>query len=432
MKKFLFNFLGDELFKVFSLNALATFIKMLTGFLSIKVVAVLIGPSGVALLGQLTNFSSVFLTTSTGGINNGLTKYIAENKGNQPKINTFLSASFWITLSLSSFFGLILILFSNFFSNEILKDGSKYSIMIVFGLTIVFYGFNSILVSILAGYKQFEKYAQINIFSSITSLIFSIILTYFYGLYGALLSTVIYQSIVFIVTFFLCLKCDWFRKENFIAKFNIEAGKKLSVFSIMALVSACSIPVSQLIIRSYIVENISINDAGIWEGINRISNMYLMIVTSSLSVYYLPKLSELNSNYEIKNEIIKVYKLILPQILILGIVIYLFRTYIVKLLFNSSFSYMENLFFYQLIGDFLKIASWILAYQMLAKSMTRWFISTEIVFSITLVLLSVFFVNRLGIRGITIAYAINYFCHFSFMIFIFRSLIFSRSLQNNE
>lgn len=68
---------------MFSLNAVATLVKMLTGFISVKIVAVLIGPAGIALLGQLNNFSSIFLTISTGGISSGVTKYIAENDGSQ-------------------------------------------------------------------------------------------------------------------------------------------------------------------------------------------------------------------------------------------------------------------------------------------------------------------------------------------------------------
>ena len=45
--------IATDLVKVTSLNAVATLVRMLTGFISVKVVAVLIGPAGVALLGQL-------------------------------------------------------------------------------------------------------------------------------------------------------------------------------------------------------------------------------------------------------------------------------------------------------------------------------------------------------------------------------------------
>ena len=61
----------------------------------------------------------------------------------------------------------------------------------------------------------------------------------------------------------------------------------------MAITSALTVPVSHMIVRNYIGENLSWDDAGYWQGIWYISTMYLMVITTSLSVYYLPKLSEI-------------------------------------------------------------------------------------------------------------------------------------------
>ena len=77
---------------------------------------------------------------------------------------------------------------------------------------------------------------------------------------------------------------------------------RLGHYSMMALVSAVVVPVSQLIIRSYIRKHEGITNAGLWEGINRISAMYLLVITTSLSVYYLPRLAELRSKQELRKK----------------------------------------------------------------------------------------------------------------------------------
>ena len=56
LKNLFYRFYHSEIVKVFSLSSIATLVRMLTGMISIKVVAVIIGPSGVAILGQLNNF----------------------------------------------------------------------------------------------------------------------------------------------------------------------------------------------------------------------------------------------------------------------------------------------------------------------------------------------------------------------------------------
>ena len=84
---------------------------------------------------------------------------------------------------------------------------------------------------------------------------------------------------------------------------------------------------------------------------------------------------------------------------------------------------MSDLFSYHLIGDFFKINSWILAYLMLAKSKMKAYIFTEILFSFSLVLLSLFLIKKNGLIGVSMAYAINYFLYFIAMLVIYRKLI---------
>ena len=78
--------MGIDIIKVFSLNAMATLVRMCAGMISVKVIAVIIGPAGVALLGQLNNFNTLLLGMANGGINNGITKYVSEYKENEDDI----------------------------------------------------------------------------------------------------------------------------------------------------------------------------------------------------------------------------------------------------------------------------------------------------------------------------------------------------------
>ena len=68
--------LSTDLVKVTSLNSVATLVRMMTGLISVKVVASKLHPEGVALLGQLTSFSMIFLSISGAGIKNGITKNV--------------------------------------------------------------------------------------------------------------------------------------------------------------------------------------------------------------------------------------------------------------------------------------------------------------------------------------------------------------------
>lgn len=412
-----------DIVKVFSFTAMSTLVRMFTGLISVKVVASIIGPAGVALVGQLNNFATIALSLSTGGINSGITKYIAEYKDDKNRIKDCLSTALRITCFCSLLVGLGLIIFHSYLS-EIVMLSPKYGyIFIIFGFTILFYALNMGLTSVINGFKEFKKYVKVNIVGSISGLIFTLSLVLLFELNGALISAVTFQSIMFFISLHMIRKMPWIRWEYFKESLNIQLAKKYLRYSIMTLTTAAVIPVSQMLLRGYVISEISATEAGWWEAMNRISNMYLMVITSSFSVYYLPRLSELTGRKDLRDEIFRAYKVIIPCLLGGFLLIYLLRNVVIRLLFTPDFLPMENLFFWQMLGDFFKISSWLLAFLMVAKAMTKWYIVTEIGFSLLFLTLGFIFMKYNGVVGITQAYFVNYFVYMVLMIYIFRKLL---------
>ena len=319
-----------------------------------------------------------------------------------------------------------LLIGAGYFSENILHDIHYRSVFYIFGGTIILYALNALLTSIINGFKEYKKFVLVSIIGSLVGMLFAIVLSIRYGIYGALVATVTFQSIVFFITLGIVAKSYWFKWRSFILKFNKKAAIQLGHFSLMAIVSAVTVPAGQIIVRNFITKNRSITDAGIWEGINRISGMYLMVITTSLGVYFLPKLSELKTTKELRNEVYSVYKLVIPVLLLTTIVIYIFRVFIIRLLFTSAFTDMQNLFAFQLGGDILKIMGWVLGYLLLSKAMTKIYIITEIVNFLLLILISYFLVNRYGTIGATMAFALVYLIYLIILSIVFRKLLFSR------
>lgn len=414
----------QDIVKVFSFTAISSLVRMLTGLISVKVVAVIIGPAGIALLGQLNSFSSIVLAGACGGINNGVTKYVAQYKESTVATQKLLSTAIKITLYSSWTCGLLMIVMHKFLSNLIMQSPDYGYIFIIFGVSIFLYALNMLLASILNGFKEFKKYVTVNIIGSIFGLLFTLSLVLTFGLKGAMISAVTFQSIMFFVSLWMVRKLPWATKSYFTQKFDYSIARRYLKYSLMALVSIATVPVSQLVLRGYVISNISVVEAGWWEGMNRLSNMYLMIITSSFGVYYLPRLSELRGRVQLRNEIFKAYKVILPVLFVGLTLVYFLRFFIIKVLFTESFYPMSTLFIWQLVGDFFKIASWLLAFLMVAKSMTKAFIFTEVFFTATFVGMGFLFMHINGVVGLTQAYAVNFLFYMIAMTFLFRKILF--------
>ncbi len=185
-------------------------------------------------------------------------------------------------------------------------------------------------------------------------------------------------------------------------------------------------PLTQILIRRQIIFEVSLVDAGYWDAMFKISQGYLGIVMGTLGVYYLPKLSSLSDRGEIRREIWNGYKVITPLLIIGFAAVYFMRQPIVLLLYSDQFLRTTDLFPVMLVGDFLKMMSWLVAYLQLAKAMTKMFIATQVLFSISSYGLSVWLIDVAGLEGAIWAYAITYGLYTLTMFYLLRGYLFER------
>lgn len=401
-----------NLLKTSGLTFIATVIRLFVGLVINKAISLFVGPSGLAVIGQFQNISQLAMVASQGAINKGVVKYTAEYSKNEEGLTTLLATAIKITIACSVIVGVALILLSGYLSNEFLTDKNFSFIFIIFGFTIVFYSLNSLFLAILNGLKEVKQLVLINIIQSLYSLVFTTALIYFFGLKGALIALVTNQSIIFLYIIWKLRNHKVINLGLFKGVYSAIVATKLSRFALMAITSAIAIPISHLVIRNYLVDNLGWEKAGYWQAIWYISTMYLTVVTTTLGVYFLPKLSEITSKKALRSELLSGYKIILPIVMLVSAAIFILKDFIVYILFSDDFKPMLELFLWQLIGDVIKIAAWLLSYLMLAKAMTKRYMAVEVLFNIIFVGISIFMVNSYGLIGMTYAFATSYSIYF--------------------
>ena len=314
--------------------------------------------------------------------------------------------------------GVMLVSFASKLSLLVLKDVQYTYVMIVFGCTVILFAFNQMLISILNGLKEIRALTIISISQSIYALIFTTILIIFFGIDGALIGLVTNQSVVFFIVLFALRKHASIKLEIFKKKLDGKNFQKLFSFSAMALTSALFTPGAYLFIRNEIGSSISWDHAGYWQGMVYISSMYLLVISTALQTYYLPKLSETTEKRLIRTELKNGLILFLPLVMAISLAIFLARELLIGILFSPDFEQMKVLFKWQLVGDVLKVCAFLFSFLMLAKAMTVTYILTEVGFSIFFASISVMLLNLHGIEGVTYAYAFNNACYLLVMILV--------------
>lgn len=409
----------QPLFKITSLNSIHILLKLIFGFITSKALALFVGANGMAYVGNFRAFLNVLENFSLLGIQNAVVKYVSEFQNDRSKLKSVL-ATFGILLLTSSIaISLFLILGADYLSKQIFNHSEIYS-YVFYSIAVVFplYVFSTFCISVVNGFQEYKNVIYIQIISSGIALIFSVFFIYYYSTIGALVSLIFAPIFVFFVSLFYLKKHIRFRDVLSIDFFDFKIVKNLSEYVLMAFVSGVIGSFVLLEIRTDIVAITGLQQAGIYEGLQRISSYYLLFVSSIMAIYFYPKLAETNSNS--KQIVLHYLKTIIPLFTIGLVIIYFLRKLIIQVLFSSEFETMESLFLWQLIGDVLKATSLIFGTLLIAKKQTKVFIITEIISLCIMYFSSNLMLHSIGINGIVQAYAFTYLIYLVVLVIYFR------------
>jgi PST family polysaccharide transporter len=158
----------------------------------------------------------------------------------------------------------------------------------------------------------------------------------------------------------------------------------------------------------------------------RISAIYIMFLTTTFKFYLLPTFSDI-SGKALKKEVFKVWTLSVPAIIIITLAVYFLKDFIIPLLFSKEFILINTILLFHLLGDAIKINSWVLGNILVAKANTKVFIIFQIGWAIMFCTLSIILIKTYGFVGVSIAYFLTYVLHFIAMNIYFRKLLWLKN-----
>lgn len=390
------------------LNGIAVMVKTLAALVLNKVFAVTVGPAGYALIGQLQNAVSIITNVGSGAINNGVVKYTAEYNALESSQIAVWQTATRVSAVCSIVVGCAIALFALPLSRLFLGSEDYAVTFVLFGLMLPAFVLNALLLAILNGRKEIARFVMANIAGSLITLALTIGLTHWNGLRGALIALSINQSVALVATLIICWRTAWFAVPKLWGPLNREVAGKLAHFAVMLITSAIAAPITQILVRSYLTKELGLEKAGLWQAAWKISDIYLMLLTTTLATYFLPRFAELTKPEAVRSELLHAARILAPTLVVGLAAVYLTRAWWIPLLFSASFDGMREILPLQLIGDFFKMVGWLLGYLVLSKALSRIFVGTEILFCLSFYCLTLALVPLFGLQGVVLAHTVSY------------------------
>ena len=395
------------------------------GLLRVKLVAVLLGPAGVGLIGLYQSVTSVIGTVSGMGIGASGVREVAKTYGqgdgaDAARTMLIVNRMAWLTGLLGWALTAALAYPASLW---ILGDTAHAVPLAILGSTLLLGSIAGAKAAILQGARRIGDIARVNVYAMLVNTALAI----------ALYAWLRQQGIVpvLVVTAFVSLGVAyWFARRvevpaaplGWPATFTGARGLLGlgSAFMWSGLLTAGL----DMFTRALITRQFGIDVAGQYQAAWALSGMFAGFIVGAMGADFYPRLTSVIADHERASRVVNEQTEIGILLALPGLVATLsFAPLVVYALYTKEFLPAAELLPWLVLGVFGRVVSWPLGYIILAAGASRWFAISETVFIALQLGLVLWLVPIFGPLGAAFSLALNYVAYTICMLWMGHSLI---------
>ena len=281
---------------------------------------------------------------------------------------------------------IVVYVFSEYFSEVVFFDTQHNVAIQIFAFSILLYSSNLFFLAVLNGLNQVISFTYVNVCLSISQLLLGSVLLHYLGVEGLVYGLIMSQLVVFVVAFYFVYKSQNYNYFK-VKKSNVEKDIIIDLlrFGGVSFLSGILLTLAMFLVRYMVIEDMTMDAAGMWEGAYKISIYFNMLFSVPLMIHYVPLFSKINSIVEIRREIKWVTIRVVPVSLVLILITYYLDSIIVKLLFSEEFLPLSEILVIVLLGEVFRIVGGINMALFMSKQMFRPAIVVDLAFFISFI-----------------------------------------------
>jgi O-antigen/teichoic acid export membrane protein len=391
-------------------------IGVLVGIVRTKIVAVLLGPAGVGMIGVYQSMLDIVKTVTGLGIEYSAIRDVAEayGSGDEERMGRTLAVlKRWVRITGLLGMGATLALAVPL-SRQAFGDDRHIIGMAVLSITLLVTSLTGGNNAVLNGFRQIASMSKANIFGVVSGFCISVPLYFLYGSDGIVPAMVLNTLAALAVSWWYAHKIE-VRKVIITWKETFREGFGMVRLGLFGVISGFVTTAIMYYVRVFVIEKAGLEAAGQFQSAWSISSVYLGMVLSAMWADFFPRLSEVhNDNTEVNrllNEQTEVV-LLMASPIIVGMITYM--PLLIALFYTHKFSSSVDILQWQLMGDFIRILVWPISFVILAKAKGFLYVISESLWYILYYAMLYFSWDSLGLQSL----GMSFFLAYAFLIFI--------------
>jgi antigen flippase len=389
-----------------------------------KVMAVLLGPSGVGLMGLYSSIADLAQAVAGMGLNSSGVRQIAAaaGSGENERIARTVAVLRRVAILTGIVGAALLVAFSRTIS-DVTFGTDRYAIPVALLSVVVFFR----LVSggqgaVIQGMRRISDLARMRVLGGLYGLIISIPIIYFFREDGIVPSLVGVAALTVLTSWWYSRQVEVQVPAMTAAQVKTEAAALLKLGAAF-MASGLMVMGAAYAIRLMVRQKIGLDAAGLYQSAWTLGGLYVGFILQAMGSDFYPRLTAVSANNEECNRLVNEQALIGLLLAGPGVIATLtFAPVVIAVFYSAKFGPAADLLRWICLGMTFRVLAWPMGYIVLAKGEQKIFFWTELAATVVHVGLAFFLLGRVGLAGATIAFFGLYVWHGLLIYFIVRRL----------
>jgi len=409
----------------------ASVINMAIGILKVKVLAVLLGPAGIGLMGLYQNIMGVASVLAGCGMCRSGVRQVAAS-ADEAETLSIVRRALWSGNLILGISGMaVLWLLREPVAQWVFDESAHTSEVGWLGVGVLLTLIAGSQTALLQGLRRINDLARLSIISALIAAAVGILAIYLLGEDGVLWFVLIAPAVNFVVASYYAARLPRPQTACELAAIQQQwlAMLKLGI----PLMSAASVTlITQLAVRSIVLRELGLDASGYFQAAWAISMIYVGLVLNAMVMDYYPRLSKAISDHErarkLVNEQAEMALLLAGPALMAMITL---APWVIHLLYTQNFSPAAEILRWQVLGDILKVASVPISYIFLATGHGGISIGTQLIWSVAYLGPVVLGIGEFGLVMAGVGFWVAYLIYYVVVAILANRLIGFKPTQRN-
>ncbi|OEE51103.1 O-antigen translocase [Vibrio splendidus] len=412
----------------------ASIITIFIGLIKVKLLAIMLGPAGIGLMGVLLTLLAVSTSIFGMGLNISGVREVALTREDMYKSQVVRKAIVYLNIILAIFALLTIYTFRVRLSEWIFNNEDNQWHLILVGFAIFMALISNSQLIVLQGFREIEAQAKIKIWGAIIATIFGLTFVYFFDESGVTGFVATVPIVTCILGFYYSRGLPTLGSYKITIKELSLVWKTILGLGAIYMLSSAMGEGTKLLVRNILDSKFGIESVGYFQASWSISMTYIGFILSAMAADYYPRLASMSNNRLKTNELVNQQTeiaLIFSAPILLVMLSY--APLAIRLLYTEQFFPSIEILRWQVLGDILKVMSWPLGFIILAKGNSIVFFGMELIWNFSYVIFVYLGVDYFGVEATGYAFLISYLLYYmSVYVFVTNKFKFKLTKKNKN